>query len=73
MHSLILKKIGFGTNYRGTSLTTVYGERVKEYCNLDTVENAGLFRKGFSTDLDVASKWVQHIHILTKRKIWMRK
>ena len=51
----------------------MYGERVSEYCNLYTIENTRLFRIGLSADLDVSSKWVQHIHILTKRKIWMRK
>lgn len=58
---LDLKNNAFGENYSESSFTTVLGNLVTEYYHRETKGNAGSFRMGFSTDLHVTRKMVEHI------------
>ena len=54
----------FGANYPGTFFETVHENFVTEYYNRETKGNAGPFRVGLSTNLNVTNKWVENISFL---------
>ena len=52
--------------------SAVHGDLITGYYNRETKVNAGPFRLGFSTDLNVTNKWIKNIHIHAKLRMAMR-
>ena len=53
-----LKNNGFGASISGDKFSSIYGDLITEIFNKETKGNSGPFRKGFGTDIDTVSTWV---------------
>ena len=51
---------------------SIYGDLIPEIFNKETKGISGSFRKGFSTDIDIVSTWVNTIHIPSQLRVALR-
>ena len=67
-----LKNNGFGASISGDKFSSIHGDLITEIFNKETKGNSGPFRKGFSTDIDTVSTWVNTIHIHSQLRVALR-